>query len=190
MARLSSKKIRKFNLVTHRDVGFFFSGLILIYCVSGIALNHIDDWNPDFILNKTTILLKDIAFPKKINTSFLKELGTKVGEKDYKVYDFPTSDQVKIYYEDASLHVYLKDKKAIYEQVSKRAVFYQVNVLHRNSINGWKWFSDVFAFFLIVITLTGLFVIKGKNGIAGRGKWLILIGFIIPITAVVLHALS
>lgn len=32
----------------HRDVGFFFIGLTVIYALSGLAVNHIDDWDPNF----------------------------------------------------------------------------------------------------------------------------------------------
>jgi len=183
------KKIRRLNLATHRDLGYFFSSLILVYCISGIALNHVDDWNPDFILDKKTIKLDKTYLPSEINNESINHLGSLVGEKRYKVYDLPTPDQVKIYYEDASMHVYMNEGRAVYEQVSKRPVFYQVNVLHRNSLQGWKWASDIFAFLLIVINITGLFILKGKHGIAGRGKWLIAGGMLPPIVAIIIQAL-
>jgi hypothetical protein len=109
-----------------------------------------------------------------------------VGEESHKVYDFPTSDQVKIYYDNASLHVYLSKNEATYEQIAKRHVFYESNVIHRNSIEGWKWASDIFAFLLIVITITGLFVLKGKHGITRRGKWLVAAGAIPPLVVILI----
>ncbi len=189
MAKWDIKKIRRLNVATHRDLGYFFSTLILIYCISGIALNHVDDWNPDFILHKKTVTLPKTFTKEDINAEQIKEFGKLVGESDYKVFDFPTSNQVKIYYKDASLHVYLDKKEAIYEQVSKRPVFYQSNVLHRNSLKGWKWASDIFAVLLIVINITGLFILKGKHGITGRGKWLIAAGFLPPVVAIIIQAL-
>lgn len=189
MAKWDIKKIRRLNVATHRDLGYFFSTLILIYCISGIALNHVDDWNPDFILHKKTVALPKTFAKEDINAEQIKEFGKLVGESDYKVFDFPTSNQVKIYYKDASLHVYLDKKEAIYEQVSKRHVFYQSNVLHRNSLKGWKWASDIFAVLLIVINITGLFILKGKHGITGRGKWLIAAGFLPPVVAIIIQAL-
>ncbi len=190
MFKWNKKKIRKLNLATHRDLGYFFSSLILVYCISGIALNHVDDWNPDFILNKKTIKLERTFTADEINDNQVIEFGKLVGEENHKVFDFPTPDQVKIYYKDASLHVYLAKKEAVYEQVSKRPVFYQSNVLHRNSLKGWKWASDIFAFLLIVINITGLFILKGKHGITGRGKWLIAAGTIPPIVAIIIQALQ
>ena len=41
---------RKLIIATHRDVGYFFAGLTVIYAVSGVALNHIDDWNPNYVI--------------------------------------------------------------------------------------------------------------------------------------------
>lgn len=189
MFNMNIKKIRRLNVATHRDLGYFFSTLILVYCISGIALNHVDDWNPDFILTKEAITINNDYSADDINTGIITELSKLVNEDEHKVYDFPTNNQVKIYYEDASLHVYLDKKEAIYEQVTKRPVFYQSNVLHRNSLKGWKWASDIFAVMLIVITITGLFVLKGKHGITGRGKWLIAAGFIPPVVALVIQAI-
>lgn len=189
MFKWNIKKIRKLNIATHRDLGYFFSSLILVYCISGIALNHVDDWNSDFILTKQNIAIDSVYNAKQVTQEKIKKFGNLVGEDNYKVFDFPTTDQVKIYYKSASLHVYLSQKKAIYEQVSKRPVFYQVNVLHRNSLKGWKWASDIFAVLLIVINITGLFVLKGKHGITGRGKWLIAAGIVPPVIALIIQAL-
>ena len=88
------------------------------------------------------------------------------------------------------MNINLETKKGIYERLSKRPMFYQTNVLHRNSLKGWKWASDVFAFMLIVITITGLFVLKGKYGITKRGKWLIAFGLVPPLLAIVIQALQ
>ncbi|MCC7331780.1 MAG: PepSY-associated TM helix domain-containing protein [Flavobacteriales bacterium] len=187
--KISSKKIRKLNAEWHRDLGYFFSALILIYCVSGIALNHVDDWNADFILNKKEIKIDKKYERNEISDKEITSLSKLVGQDKYKVFDFPTPDQVKIYYDNSSLHVYLGEQRAVYEDIQKRPVFYQVNVLHRNSLKGWKWASDIFAFFLIAITITGMFVVRGKYGITGRGKWFIAAGFLPPIIALIIQAL-
>ncbi|NUM53010.1 MAG: PepSY-associated TM helix domain-containing protein [Candidatus Hydrogenedentes bacterium] len=188
MPRRTKYRLRRLNIATHRDLGYFFSSLIVAYCISGIALNHVDDWNPDFIVHKQTVRL-DRAYTKaEIDDLAIAAFGTLVGEERYKVYDFPTQDQVKIYYDDASLHVYLSEQEGKYERIVRRPVFYQVNVLHRNSLKGWKWASDIFAAMLILINVTGLFILKGKHGIGGRGKWLIAAGFAPPLIAVLIHA--
>lgn len=72
-----------------------------------------------------------------------------------------------------------------YEKVSRRPLFYQVNVLHRNSVEWWKWASDLFALMLIAITVTGMFMLRGNNGLKGRGKWLLAAGAMPPLIAVI-----
>lgn len=185
----NSTKVRRFNVATHRDLGYFFSSLIIVYCLSGLALNHVDDWNADFILTKDTVRFEQAYERAAVTPEVIQQFTDKVGEGQYKVFDFPTADQVKVYFKESSLHVYFTQKYAVYEKVAKRPLFYQVNVVHRNSLKGWKWAADVFAVLLIVITVSGLFVLKGKHGIGGRGKWLIASGFIPPIVAIVIQAI-
>ncbi len=186
MSNFSLKKIRRLNIVTHRDLGYFFSSLIVVYCLSGIALNHINDWNPDFVITKDSVSVEKTYTREEISDETILKFSGLVGHESFKVYDFPTHDQVKIYYDNASLHVYFRDGVAIYENVSRRPIFYQSNILHRNNIKGWRWFSDVFALILIVINVTGVFILKGKHGVLGRGKWLIAAGALPPIIALVL----
>ncbi|MEW5799444.1 MAG: PepSY-associated TM helix domain-containing protein [Bacteroidota bacterium] len=181
--------LRRLNIVLHRDIGYFFSGLIIIYCISGLALNHIDDWNPDFVIHKSAVEIPK-SYPKEeITEERIAEFNAIVGEADYKVLDFPTSTHVKIYYDNATLLIDLASKTGMYEKVERRPLVYESNVLHRNSIKGWKWASDLFAVMLIFISISGWFMLKGKNGIIGRGKWFIAAGMVPPVLAIVLFNL-
>lgn len=190
MAVKFSTKVRRLNIATHRDLGFFFSTLIVVYCLSGLALNHIDDWNPDFIITKRTIAIDTTLKPDVISPEVIAGLGKLVGETTYKVYDVPTDGQVKIYYNNASLHIDFGKHTGLYEQVDRRPVFYQSNLLHRNSVKGWRWMADVFAVLLIVLNVSGLFILKGKYGITGRGKWLIAAGLLPIVIALIAHQLT
>ena len=185
------KKIKwnKLSVVLHRDLGYFFTGLIIIYCISGIALNHIDDWNPDFIMQRDTVQIDEQYSYKTFDREAAVHVTEIIGEEKFKLFDFPTNNQVKIYYEDATFHLNMETRKGVYEQIRKRPLFYQTNVLHRNSLAGWKWVSDIFGFMLILITITGLFVLKGKNSLTRRGKWFIMAGIIPPAIAILIHTL-
>jgi hypothetical protein len=46
--------------------------------------------------------------------------------------------------------------------------------------------GDLFAVSLIFFAVSGLLMVKGKNGIAGRGKWYLIVGIIIPILYIIL----
>ncbi|TND09808.1 MAG: hypothetical protein FD123_932 [Bacteroidetes bacterium] len=186
MGKWQMKNIRSLNVAAHRDFGYFFSSLIIVYCLSGIALNHVNDWNPDFIITKENVSLGKTYTKEQVTREVILGFGKKVGETNFKVFDFPTNNQVKIYYDNASLHLNLESGTGVYENVSRRPVFYQANVIHRNSLNGWKWASDIFALMLIAINITGLFILKGKYGLKGRGKWLIAAGTVPPLVAILL----
>ncbi len=176
----------RLNLATHRDVGYVCASLILAYCLSGIALNHIGDWNPDFVISKQAVTLPQAYAKSEITRETITDFGKLVDEDAYKVYDFPTVDQVKIYYDNASLHLNLATGHGTYEKVSRRPVLYQVNALHLNRLKGWKWASDLFALVLIILSLTGLLVLRGKYGLARRGKWLVIAGMLPPLLALIL----
>ena len=71
--------------------------------------------------------------------------------------------------------------KTMYEALKKRPIISQFNRLHYNPGKGWTIFSDIFAVSLIVITITGIFMNKGKKGILGRGGIELLVGIIVPV---------
>ncbi|MCO5239309.1 MAG: PepSY-associated TM helix domain-containing protein [Chitinophagaceae bacterium] len=180
----TGRKLRRLNLTWHRDLGYFFSSLIIIYCISGLALNHLDDWDPDFIIHRKTVQFPANLSVSQVTDDKVAEFSKLVEESHFKIYDFPTDNQVKIYYDNASLHVNLETGTGQYEKIVKRHLFYEANVLHRNSLAGWKWVSDIFAIMLIVISVTGLFILRGKYGFRRRGAWFMLAGLLLPVVAV------
>jgi len=179
-------RLRRLNTTLHRDLGYFLSGLIFVYCLSGIALNHVNDWNPDFVIQKRTITLDRVYTADEINADRLKRFSALVGEDQPNLHDFPTPERVKLYYDNASLLVDLSTRTGTYESVRRRPLFYQTNVLHRNSLKGWKWVSDIFGALLILLVISGWFILKGRNGVLGRGKWFIAAGILPPVVAVIL----
>ena len=89
MFGITKKELRKLNVALHRDLGYFFSTLIVIYCISGIALNHVDDWNSDFIITKDSVTISRSYTINEINQNVVKEFSAMVKEEDYKIFDFP-----------------------------------------------------------------------------------------------------
>jgi hypothetical protein len=74
----------------------------------------------------------------------------------------------------------------MYETVRRRPLLSEFNVLHLNPRGWWRMFADVFALALILISVTGLLVRKGSPGLAGRGKWLVTGGLLLPLLAMLL----
>lgn len=177
---------RKLLCVTHHDIGYVTASLVIAYSLSGLALNHADLWNPDFVVEKRHVLVPARGSEERHTREQIEARGRLVGESHYRATDSPTPSQLKIYYEDATLLVDFAAGTGEYERISRRPVFYQVNLLHRNGLKPWQWVSDLFAVALLGLTATGLLVLAGTHGVGGRGKWLLLAGAISTFVALML----
>ena len=61
-------------------------------------------------------------------------------------------------------------------------------VVHLNRMKGvWTWVADAFAVLLAFLAVSGALLLKGPKGLAGRGKWFVLAGLIVPVGFVVYH---
>lgn len=187
MQSKSLKIFRKWNRILHRDIGYFFFGMTIIYCISGIALNHKQDWNPNYDIDYKDIIITDNIDKSTVTTEWVMALLKKYGEEDhFKKYFFPDANTLKIFIDNGSVSINLKTRNGYMEKLTKRPVFFEVNFLHYNPGKWWLWFSDIFCLGLIIISITGLFIIaKSKNSLTRRGVWFILAGLILPILALI-----
>ena len=179
------KQLRKWSRILHRDIGYFFVGTSIIFGLSGIALNHLNDWNPNYTvtvddfetnidLNKNTTNIKENI--KKL----LKNINSSDG---YKKHYYPQKNYIKIFLSGgSSVIVNTETGNGQAEYLKKRTIFYQVNYLHYNPTRWWTIFSDIFAGALIFLALTSIFIVRGKKGAFGRGGIYIILGIIIPIS--------
>ena len=182
------KIIRKWSRILHRDFGFFFIGTTIIYALSGIALNHLNDWNPNYSVELVDFNTDiDLHKSSNIEQNILLLLDKIDNREHYKKHYYPKQNIVKIFLNGgSSVIINTETGKGRAEFLRKRPLFYQVNFLHYNPNSWWTWFSDVFAGALILFAITGLFMVKGKKGITGRGAWLTIAGIIVPIVLLIL----
>ncbi len=175
-------KLSKLNRVTHRDIGYLIAGLSLIYAISGITLNHKNDFNANYIVDGRSFQT-EIDFTRdnidKEKVTSIVEAAT--GTPDFKTFYYPSGNKLNIFIEGGSIQINTLTGEGRVERISKRPVFYQFNFLHYNPGKWWKWFSDIYCIALILVTITGLFIVKGKNGITRRGAILTIIGIILPL---------
>jgi len=74
------------------------------------------------------------------------------------------------------------------EIVSSRGFLRELNFLHLNHPKKlWTYVADIYAAVLIFLAVTGLFMIEGKKGITGRGKWFTVIGILLPLLFLILY---
>jgi hypothetical protein len=174
---------RKWFRVVHRDFGYLFFGLTLVYSLSGIALNHLDDWNPNYVIIRKEITIeKPERIYKGITKPEVKAIMEEIGQaSDYKNHYFQESTTLKVFLKGGSVLIDTETGNGLLEKVTRRPVFREVNFLHYNPQETWTWVSDLFAGALIILAITGLFLVRGAKGITGRGAWLTVLGILLPI---------
>ena len=243
----------------HRDLGFLAVGLTLIYATSGIAVNHINDWNPSFVdysraltipgplpaddkqaadivlkaleINeppadvfgrRDTLLRYEIDVPGarvEVQTDRAEIHVTRGPETEIYALtqalpatdwdaavaalavagisdepsrvervDIPTRE-ITISYERRTISVNdLGEEAEVIEQGEKPRFFlYVANWLHLNrGKKGWTYIADFYAMVLLLLAFSGMIMVRGKQGLIGRGGVFLIIGLAIPIIYIII----
>jgi hypothetical protein len=181
----------KWNRWIHRELGFLFFGMTIIYGISGIALNHhvARHWNPGIISHSSIVQYPETLRKADVDRNTIEKILEITEEKDnYKQYYFPDEDHLMIYLKGGHILLSMETGSMQITKVRNRPVFRELNYLHYNKPKKlWTWFSDLYAFGLILIAISGLFLIKGKKGISGRGGVLTIIGILIPMALLIIY---
>jgi len=180
---------RKWNIIVHRDLGYLCVGLTLVYAVSGVAVNHRADWNPNYRISRETVQLGSLRSDEPPSPEFSRRVADELGLSGPIRGTFrPDPESVQIFLEGVTVSVSLADGEATYESVRARPVLRAANFLHLNEPKKlWTWMADVYAVALALLAITGLFVLKGKKGITGRGAWLTGAGVLVPMAFLLLY---
>lgn len=180
--------IRKTLRSLHRDFGYFVVGITFVYTVSGIALNHRIDWNPHY-----TMVSEEVTVPPVWNKEFTEvEIVTLLGSfkyhPKYKKHFVTKAGEIKIFVEEGTVMYQPDQGKASLEVLKRRPFFFQINKIHLAQTGRlWIWISDIMAFFLLFVAISGLFLLKGRFGIKGRGLWLTALGVVIPLVIILFY---
>jgi hypothetical protein len=174
------KKIKARNL--HRDLGYFYIGLIVSFAFSGLMMNHRDFWHPEKYTTETKTIKVQLPSASKINEKFAEDLGKKLGIDDKFRRHNVKKDVFKISFEKHDVEIDLKTGKGEIVTFFKTPIISQTMKLHKSTSNFWIYYSDIFAISLIIIALTGTVMIKaGKFSWKNRGWKLAVAGIIFPL---------
>ncbi len=165
----------------HRDLGFLMVGICLVYAVSGILLNHMKGKDPAFKTKEGSVLLPQHLSGEELTVLWKEKKDLPELKKVFSI----DEDHFRLMLEGGVGVYNVSTGHVDYEKHSKRALVYWINKLHYNKVKGWSIMADLFAASLIFFALSGLLIVKGKYGISGRGKWLLLAGMLIPVLYVV-----
>ena len=175
-------KVRKWFRIIHRELSYVFAGMLLVYAISGIALNHKNSFNSQYSITRTEYQFAPTAQEATDQAQIDKWLSAcGVAGQEIQHY-FPDANTLKVFLKgNSNLVVHLGTGNAVLEQVRKRPILGSLSKLHYNPGKAWTWFSDIFAGAMVIIVLSGILMLKGKHSLIGIGGVEFLVGMLIPL---------
>jgi hypothetical protein len=164
-------------------------GLTVIYAVSGVAANHLRQWDSNFITTRETFTLRNISTGAAVDMALVNDILMQTGATGkYKSHFRLSPARLQIFLDNGVMDVDMNKSRAVFEQKRNRPVLREFNFLHLNQAGKlWTWAADIYAVCLFLLAVTGLFVLKGKKGLSGRGKWFVIAGILVPVIFLILY---
>ena len=179
------KKINFRNL--HRDLGYFYIGLIVSFAFSGLMMNHREMWHPEKYTTETKAIEVKLPEESKITEEFAKNLGKQLGIDDKMRRHNVKKGTFKISFEKHDVEIDMKTGKGEIVAFHKTPIISQTMKLHKNTSNWWIYYSDIFGISLILIAVTGTMMLThGKYTFKQRGWKLAVAGIIFPILVLII----
>jgi hypothetical protein len=180
-----AKRWRGWLRAVHRDFGYVAVGFTVIYALSGIAINHLKDWDPNFHTVHKELTIAPIAAEVPDGEAIARAtaaLGLGPPRQTYRA-----GDELHLDYDQLQVVIYGDSGQVVEDGRSPRFFLRVANWLHYNRGKAaWTYVADVYAAMLLYLALSGLFMIKGRLGLRWRGAILTTIGVAIPLGYVLL----
>lgn len=170
----------------HRDIGYFAVGLTLVYAISGIAVNHIADWEPNYIEYERAHQLAE-PVPED-DEAAAKLIQAQLGFEERAQDIYRTQDELELVFDgDTQVIVALQSGAVLERGRQSRPLIRVANWLHLNrGKKAWTYVADTYAVFLLFLAGSGMLMIPGKKGFKGRGWLFVAAGVALPVLYVVL----
>ena len=167
---------------THRDVAYFYLGLIIAFSISGIFLNHRQDWHPRrYTYNTKEIKVKLPDNQEMINDEFIGSFTTE-NEIDDQLRRFQLGEtSLRISYVSNDVEIDLATGDGKITTYKTTPVLGQMTKLHVDTSSWWIYYSDIFGVAMLTIAITGMFIQTGDKSFQKRGWKLAAIGLLFPL---------
>lgn len=178
------RRWRPWLRAVHRDAGYLAVGFTIIYAVSGLAINHIAAWDPNFTATERTLTITPISDELPDAEAVDRVIAaTGTGAPDDV---FRAGDELHLTYASGTEVTAIGDTVTVQAR-SSRFFLRVANWLHYNrGKRAWTYLADLYAIMLLYLAISGVFMIKGRLGLQGRGALLISLGIAVPLGYVVL----
>ena len=164
----------------HRDVGYFSVGLTFVYALSGLAVNHIADWEPNFrqITRQHQLLTPLPSEDQKIAETASVALGVSEPVREMYRVDERT---LQVVFDRRTLRVDTRTGQVAEDAEEPRPFLRVANWLHLNrGKKAWTLIADAYATGLLLLSLTGLWMFPGRKGLWGRAGLIAVAGGLVP----------
>jgi len=166
---------------THRDLAYFYLGLIIAFSISGIFLNHRQSWNPRRYKVETREVKMTPTVPDSVNESLVARFSAAEQITD-DVRRFQVVDgALRISYVNYDAEIELASGKGTVTHYGTTPLLGQMVKLHIDTSAWWIYYSDIFGIAIFTIAVTGMFIQTGENSFRKRGWKLALAGIIFPL---------
>lgn len=174
----------------HRDLGYFYVGLIISFAFSGLLMNHRSSWHPEkYTLASELIEVHLENKGRELEESELKNLIKTLQIEDTFKRQLVRKGELRLAFQNTEVTIDSKTGKGEILRFIKTPIISQMMGLHKNTSNWWIYYSDIFGISLIIIAVTGtLLVTHGKNTFKKRGWKLALAGLLFPLLFLLLVA--
>lgn len=178
-------RLRGWLRALHRDVGYSAAGLTIVYAVSGLAVNHVADWDPNFTDTREVHELAVRLPGDDTQAADMVRRALHIAEAPKEVYR--EGDELEVLFDHRTLHVTTASGHVVDEAQRPRFFVRTANWLHLNrGKKAWTRFADAYASALLFLALSGLFMLPGRKGLLGRGGLFFLAGAALPLVYVTL----
>jgi hypothetical protein len=179
------KRWRAWLRAVHRDIGYLAVGFTVIYALSGIAMNHIDDWDPNFHATEITRTIAPIG-AELSDAEATRRIAEAAGASGAIDDLYRAGDEVRLSYQNGTKLTAIGDTLTV-QRRRDRLFFRVADWLHATRGKpAWKFIADLYAGLLLYLAISGIFMIKGRLGLRWRGAALIALGLAAPLGYIVL----
>lgn len=180
-------KWRRWFRAFHRDIGYVVVALTLAYSLSGLAVNHIDSWNPNYAFDDRAIDLGPLPAGSLAAHEAAVVAALGLAPSEVRGHFAESDHDFRVFLTDGQeVRLDPATGKGSHKRITRRAVFFEVNALHLNNLKGvWTYVADAFALCLIILAITGVSMMKGDRGFLGRGKYFVGAGLAVPVVAII-----
>ncbi len=184
----------------HRDFGYLAIGFTVIYAVSGLAQNHIEDWG-DVSYRETDRTIAIPAIPEDAPDDVKVQRVADAVKLGAPTSQLVAGDEIRLEFANGSKAIAIgvapsatpigsmrRGGTEITVQVRERRAFIGIaNWLHKaRGKKAWTYVSDAYAVLLLYLALSGIFMIKGRLGLRWRGAVMITAGVAVPVLYVLI----